>query len=61
LGGTGVAMNARYAASLAQFGEGGTVLASVGVAVDVLARCACGAVEGSDRHCEYIFRHPAVA
>jgi hypothetical protein len=34
---TGIIMNARYAASLGGAGEGGTVLALVGTAVDVLA------------------------
>jgi hypothetical protein len=37
LGGTGVTMNARYAASLGSSDEGAIVLALVGVAVDVLA------------------------
>src|SRR5882762_8975981 len=37
LGGTGIIMNARYAASLGSSEEGATVLAVVGVAIDVLA------------------------
>jgi hypothetical protein len=37
LGGTGIIMNARYAASLGSSDEGATVLAVVGVAVDLLA------------------------
>lgn len=37
LGGTGIVMNARYAASLGSSREVATVLAAVGVAVDVLA------------------------
>jgi len=37
LGGTGIIMNARHAASLGSSDEGATVLAVVGVAVDILA------------------------
>jgi hypothetical protein len=37
LGGTGLVMNARYASSLGRSGEGETVLAVVGIAIDILA------------------------